>query len=242
MKKVEQSLTNDRPDESSRRQENRPLSLREYAFQEIRQQILSNKIAPGEPLVINRLAAELGISRTPVRESIHELAKTGLAELVPHKAAFATSYNTRDIEEIFQIRIALEVLAVELAIDQIPAEELKTLDRKLLEAEDRLEIGDAEPHIISDTYIHELILQYTTNQRLTYFVEELQDQLLRIRIFSAGRGIDHLRKSHSEHHAILKALQQRDGSAAREAMETHLRQAGQRIIELRTSENVTEQE
>lgn len=209
-----------------------PPSLREYAYEQIRQRILTSDLAPGEPLAADGLAAELGISRTPVREALQELAKEGLVQLVPHKGAFTARFTRRDIEEIFQIRVALEPLAAQLAAPNIPEEELAELEAELRETRSRLDEGDSAAHFDFDARLHQTVLRYSPNRRLAAQVGLLKDQLQLIWLFWAGHGLDHIRQSDEEHERLLEALRRRDGRAARQAMTTHLQAAGKRIADL----------
>lgn len=209
-----------------------PPSLREYAYQQIRQRILLAEAAPGEPLAADRLAQELGISRTPVREALQELAKEGLVELVPHKGAFAARFSRRDVEEIFQIRAALEPLAAETAAANIPQEELETLQAYLEETRKKLKMGDTAAHFDFDARLHDTVLRYAPNRRLASHVALLKDQLQLIWLVAAGLGRDHIHRSDEEHDQILTALARRDGPTARKAMAHHLTRAGRRIADL----------
>ena len=89
--------------------------LREVVAEEIRAMIMGGQIAPGERLIEDKLAAELGVSRNPVREAIRSLEATGLVDVVPRKGAYACLVDGNDIRQIQELRAAINGWAAELA-------------------------------------------------------------------------------------------------------------------------------
>src|SRR4051794_8529863 len=103
------------------------ISLRERAYRHIQRKILAGEIPSGGKVSEQSIAEELGISRTPVRSAIHELETEGLLEQVPRYGTIVRQADRRDIVELFDLRMALESFAAEIAADAISSEDLGTL-------------------------------------------------------------------------------------------------------------------
>lgn len=91
---------------------NEYLPLRDVVFQTLRQAILRGELKPGERLMEIHLAQKLGVSRTPVREAIRKLELEGLVLMIPRKGAIVAEITVQDLEDVLEVRMALEELAV----------------------------------------------------------------------------------------------------------------------------------
>ena len=106
--------------------------LRDVVFETLRDAIIKQVLKPGERLMEIQLADEMGVSRTPVREAIRKLELEGLVVMVPRKGAYVAGVSMKDIHEVYEVRAALEMLAVSLAAERITDEELDALERQVL--------------------------------------------------------------------------------------------------------------
>lgn len=93
--------------------------LYEKIFEVIKEKILMGILKPGDPLVEVKLAEELGVSRTPIREALRQLELEGLVYSIPHKGAFVAGVTAQDIEDIYTIRMLLDGLAARWAAQKI---------------------------------------------------------------------------------------------------------------------------
>ena len=105
------------------------LPLRDVVFNTLREAILKGELKPGERLMELQLAAKLGVSRTPIREAIRMLEQEGLAVTIPRKGAEVARMTEKDMEDVLQIRDALDELAASIACEQISEEELAVYKR-----------------------------------------------------------------------------------------------------------------
>ena len=103
------------------------LSLRDVVFRTLRQAILRGELKPGERLMEIRLANQLGVSRTPIREAIRMLELDGLVIMVPRKGAQVAQITEKDLNDVLEVRLGLEELAVKLACQRITESELQKL-------------------------------------------------------------------------------------------------------------------
>ena len=152
--------------------------LRDIVFETLRDAIINQTLKPGERLMEIQLADEMGVSRTPVREAIRKLELEGLVVMVPRKGAYVAGMSMKDIHEVFELRSALEGLAVTLAAERITDDELEELERQVVKESEERE-ADLDTIVFIDTTIHDMIYQAARNQRLVQFISILQEQLIR---------------------------------------------------------------
>jgi DNA-binding GntR family transcriptional regulator len=105
--------------------------LRQLAYEEVRSAILKGNLKPGDPLVEMDLSERLGVSRTPLREAMALLEHEGLIETIPYKGTFIASLDRKEVEDLYDLRMVLEIRALELAIGKIPYETLKHLEQEI---------------------------------------------------------------------------------------------------------------
>ncbi|MEU4509983.1 GntR family transcriptional regulator [Nonomuraea wenchangensis] len=129
-------------------------TLRDEVTAELRRRILSGDLAQGERLVEDRLAAALGVSRNPVRESIRVLAAEGFVEVVPRLGATVARLSAEEGEELFDVRMAVEGLAARLAARKRTPESARRLRAVLEQAKDAVENGQVERVADLNTAFH----------------------------------------------------------------------------------------
>jgi DNA-binding GntR family transcriptional regulator len=201
------------------------LTLTDNVYQALKRQILKLELAPGTRIRDEDIAAQLGVSRTPVREAILGLIRDGLVEVVPRSKTRVCTLSETDINQIFDLRIALESLAARLSAGRVPAGELANLDRLYRRAEAGLKGGDARSSLEFDHAMHQLILEYCGNPRLISMMGTVNDFVTLFRNLGAQtpthKGFNY------RHREILLALKRADGAAAAKAVEEHILMAKQ---------------
>lgn len=213
---------------SARRESN----LKERAHRAIRDAILRRDLSPGDMLAEQRIADQLGISRTPVREAIKALEKEGLLRSIPGKGVFVAETSAQDIVEIYQAREALECMAVRIAARTADPRVLEDLERTLPTPEQsRNADGDPAKVFQADMRIHQYIMSCTNNTRLIQMLSTLEGQVHQTRIL-APRDPRRFGSGTEEHRAIIRALLARDPDAAEEAMRQHLRNGRDHALRL----------
>jgi DNA-binding GntR family transcriptional regulator len=217
-----------------------PLPRRVHAT--LRSRLLDGTLVPGTRLDYKQLAQELGVSTTPVREAVTQLASEGFVDLVPRLGAVVRSLNHNTAAELFEVREAIETYAALKAAERLSSrhlellkQQLATMNRVFKEFQDsgKLSLEDAalEEFLDADLAFHKTVLLGARNPALARTVEESQVQS---RIFFADRGIheEHrLSMACQQHAEILEALERRDGRAAAEAMRGHIRTSLQLTLE-----------
>ena len=201
-------------------------------YQALRQAIVSSLMKPGERLNVDELAQKLGVSLTPVRSAIQQLANAGLVEIRPRSGTFVASLSPQDVEETFEIRCALECLAGEKAIANITPQKIKrlqellrTLRRPVRNEEDRSTHGRAN----SD--LHRGIVEAAGSRRLLEMYEALNAHIKIARIHSAEANWPmRMEQEESEHEEIVAALENRDARALVAALRKHIYRAKDALV------------
>ena len=203
--------------------------LREIVCEVLRDAIRGGVLKPGEWLKENDLADELLVSRTPVREAIRKLEQEGYVVTVPRRGAHVGSASIRDINEIFEIRAALEVLACELAAERITEEEQERLERLLVAIGRAIEEHDMERIVQTDIEFHELLYQAARNERLLAIIGNLREQLTRFRTISMSYP-GRLKATLEEHRSLVDAIGSGDARRARKMAAKHMENSEQTLL------------
>jgi DNA-binding GntR family transcriptional regulator len=215
----------------------RPQLLSEQVYQHLKTLILNNELESGAPIVEEHIAAQWGVSRTPLRSALTRLERDGLVEIFPHKGCFVRRILPDDIREMYQVREALEVTAVELATPLIPDEEIAAMEAHFVEIEIEIRRENYDLYIPSDAAFHAMIMKSVPNRLLITTLESIYDHLTRIRSFSHGLPGVHMYEAFQEHAAVLDAIKHRDPDAAGARMKTHIRNVTRRAIKLLNESN-----
>lgn len=198
-------------------------ALKQLAYEQLKAQIVSCRLLPGHVLSEQTLAEELGMSRTPVREALVQLGQDSLVKMTPRRGAFVAELSIQDIQEIFELREALETWAVRKVAGTVPRERLEEFQA----AFNRLQRGDPYQlggYIDVDEEFHRFLVLQAGNHRCETLFRNLQDQNQRIRILST-RQPGRLAETQTEHLAIVEALRQGECEGAAAAMASHIRKA-----------------
>ena len=172
------------------------------AYQTIRENILSLKYQPGHQIKEMPLAKTLKLTRTPIRKAIIRLANEGLVETFPNKGAFVTTLSKVEIDEIFEVREALELKAFHLAIRRACRDELDRIQHGIEESIQTFRLKEEEGYYPFNMDFHHEIIKLSKNNTLISIWEGLQIKLHRFRIRSGmmrGRTLNALK----EHQEIL---------------------------------------
>ncbi|NLY21189.1 MAG: GntR family transcriptional regulator [Tissierellia bacterium] len=179
--------------------------------------ILSNYFKDEIKLNEVQIAEMLDVSPTPVREAFRMLSSDGLVEIIPWKGVFIKKYTIEDLTELYQCREALEVLAVQLSIQKIDIKEIQSLKTKITSHSESVD----ERVKLSNT-IHEIILKWANNKRLTEMLSQLNSQLVYDRRMTAYDE-ERQKEIDSEHMEILNALMEKNEEKAVTSMQNHIR-------------------
>ena len=203
-------------------------NLSDEAYSILAKRIIGREFSAGVRLVETKLARDLGISRTPIREALNRLVQDGLIDLVPRKGAQVIQLKAKDVEEIYELRKVLEGFATEKATLLIKEKDLHQI-KELMEKGESSSEKKLEYYLNSDLKLHNLIINHCGNSRLIKILRNLQNFIHSFRILDAQYG-QRIKQAHEDHKAILKALSKKDARAARVLMEQHTENAKKNIL------------
>lgn len=207
-------------------------SLVEHAYAEIRQRILDNHYPPGSNALESTLAAELGISRTPLREALVRLQNEGLIELIPRHGMRVLPVSATDMKEIYEILSALESYAAELVARRKPGRlELKPLIDAIRDMEAALRADELESWAKADERFHKYLIEAAGNRLLVEAVQQYWDRVHRARMISL-RLRPKPDKSTREHMALVEMLRKGDPKGAVQVNRTHRERASRELLEI----------
>lgn len=197
------------------------LPLRDVVFKTLRQGILTGELKPGERLMEIHLAKRLGVSRTPIREAIRKLELEGLVIMVPRKGAQVAQISKKSLQDVLEVRRALDCLSAELACERMTEEDLDKL-REFCEAfEKATRTKDATTIAQTDVVLHDFIVKASRNERLVRLVSNLSEQMYRYR-YEYIKDANHHSRLIEEHREILEGLAKRDKEKAVAPVKLHI--------------------
>ncbi len=197
------------------------LPLRDVVFNTLRKAILTGQLKPGDRLMEVHLAKRLGVSRTPIREAIHKLEQEGLVTMIPRRGAEVARITERSLQDVLEVRRALDALSVELACERITAEQIGELTKACEQFEQATHSGDTAAVAKADVAYHDIIVKAAGNRRLQQLVNNLAEQMYRYR-FVYLKDISQHEMLVKEHQEILQYIRKRDKEGASQAARKHI--------------------
>lgn len=201
--------------------ENQNITLTEEIVSTIRNRILLGEYRIGEKLNESKIATELRVSRTPVREAIKQLEAEGLIDNVPNRGSYALGFSVKDIEDIYSVRAVVEGLAVRWAAEKISDEETV----KLRDAYDLMEFYTTKKNsrkvMEINKRFHEILYHASRSRFLIQTLKSYQEYVQQSRKATVYCE-ENLDTILAEHETILKAIEARDGNLAEMQIQRHL--------------------
>lgn len=197
------------------------LPLRDVVFHTLREAILKGDLKPGERLMELQLAAKLGVSRTPIREAIRMLEQEGLAVTVPRRGAEVAKMTEKDMQDVLQVREALDELAASIACELITEVEMEQLEQAAADFETATETKDVKRIADTDMVFHDIIYHATRNPKLVNILNNLREQMYRYRVeyLKDEENYPVLLKEHRE---ILAGFKERNTGMVTDSMRKHV--------------------
>lgn len=202
-----------------------PENLTRQAYRLIRDEIINGQLNSHKHLTEGYFAERFGISKSPIREALNLLESEGLIKIVPRRGAFVADFSIHDVEEIYELREALETLVVRDAV--INPKVLDRMRRALQAAKSCWEKGDKSGYIREDTAFHAILTEASSNSRLRRILENMRNQMLILRreTFELSSGI-----SLKQHLEVLNAIEKGQSATAAKLMAEHIRTVRQRLV------------
>ncbi|MEH7494372.1 GntR family transcriptional regulator [Neobacillus niacini] len=204
--------------------------LPQRAYLAVRHAIRHLQLPPGKTVLEREMAEILGMSRTPVRESLVRLETEGWVRLIPRRGFIVAPLVADDLQQIYEVVESLDGVAGRLATDRATHEELNQLEHLIKEQEIALERNDLLAWTDLDDQFHNYIVDLSQNPRLRGIVDSQSDQLYRARLYTIGYRP---KPTHSviEHKAILAVMRAGEPEAVRTMLQSHRYRARKEILE-----------
>jgi DNA-binding GntR family transcriptional regulator len=191
------------------------VTMKDQVYDTLRTLILNGKLVPGQPLVEAALSAQLGTSKTPLREAFLRLEADGLVVLSPHKGATVSPLSLKELRDSQFVRLALEVAAVPLIAKLITPAELEQARYCLARMRAETEAGDWDTYRLFHRQFHVVLFQATRNDALAKLLLDLFDGLQRYSQFCLERNAGYWHRDEREHHDAFAAVERGDVEAYR---------------------------
>jgi DNA-binding GntR family transcriptional regulator len=192
----------------------------EEAYRHIQRGLRLGRYKPGERLIPEEIAAEIGMSRMPVREAFRRLASDGLVLLRPNRGCVVAGLTVDELYEIFEIRSVLEGLAVRLAMPRIDEEELEDLER-LLDRMERAGQSGGSDWVVRHQEFHGRICALSQRPKLIHQIQALHvviEPYMRIWFDDVDKPLS----AREEHAAVIAALRSGNPRQAEQVMQDHI--------------------
>lgn len=209
----------------------KPMGLTQWAYMSIKQRIINGQYKPGNQLNIEELTAEMGISRTPVREALLRLKEEGLVSAVPRVGFFVCGMTREEFDELFELRQLIECYAAEQAASRMSEKDLSDLADLQKRSADMVQKGKLKQFNKLEEELHGRIIGSLQNHRISDVLGSVADLLYKERVYAMSSP-DNVRQSVDEHDRIIKALQARNAVRARQSMADHLHGVKARLAEM----------
>jgi DNA-binding GntR family transcriptional regulator len=204
-------------------------NLGEQVYNELKKMIIFHEIEPGERIIDKHLADDMGVSRSLVRQAFTILEKEELIKSVPRSGFYVKEISVKDIEEIYDIRKVLEKAATELAVTEIPEEEIEEVNEIFELAKEDLDKDHVRMFVKADTELHRMIVNNCGNTRLIKLINNYNDRFVYYRIVDLSR-VKRAKNAYFEHLEIFEAVKNREVEKAVELMGKHIEHAKEIII------------
>ncbi|OGO41075.1 MAG: hypothetical protein A2W36_02975 [Chloroflexi bacterium RBG_16_58_14] len=211
------------------------LDLTEQTYRVLREWILKRQIKPGEKISVEAIASGLGVSRTPVVNALKLLETDGLVEIHPRRGTFVTEVTARDIAELFEIRLLIELHAADVLFERAKSSEflerIKPALNQMKAAISEDEYMDYEAFITNDRDLHTMLVEMLDNRRLLSIYNDLN---VHMRIARAHylNTVENALQAQKEHEAMFEALANQDLDSLKKELCFHITTVKQRILEL----------
>lgn len=208
--------------------------LTEQTYRILKDKILRNQLKPGEQISVPDVALALGVSRTPVTDALKRLSNDGLVDIFPRRGTFVTQLTARDVAEIFDIRLMIELFAAEFIFEAGVVDQcLKAMEAPMSGMKQAIvgsDFQDYEAFMTNDRAFHTALVTLTGNNRLIRMYARLHVHTHGARVHFLDD--DNAQQAHNEHQAIVEAFMHGTGQQARSALSAHISVTKKRILDL----------
>lgn len=203
-------------------------TLRVGVTQRIRESIFNNELKPGDRIVETKIAKQLGVSQSPVREAIRELELMGLIENKPFRGCFVKKLSKKDIKDAYKLRAHLEMLAAFEAAENITDQQLNEMESLIIKMRTTAGAGKVKEFVELDISFHRMIIHIADNsllEKMWDMVNLAQWTFITTKI--SKRSLPDLA---DRHEYIYESLKKRDSEGASKCIKGHIEELGEDVL------------
>lgn len=202
--------------------------LTDRVYKNIKALVSTFRVPPGAKLSESELAAEFGVSRTPVREALNRLLKEGFLTFAPNRGFHCRLLDAREIFDLYEVRLMLETNAVRLAAERARDGDLNQLEEILRQSGAVPEDGPVDAQLDLDEEFHEGVAQLSGNKELARMLVNINARIRFTRLIDMIEG--RRSRTQAEHRRVLEALHRRDAARGIEVMQRHIARRLDQIV------------
>lgn len=199
----------------------RPKSLRDLVLENLRDRIVSGRLAMGQSLSERSISDELEVSKTPVREALAQLREEGLVQIEPQKGAKVFTLTEEEVEQICDFRMTIEFAAFQLALALNPDALASDMANVVHEMTKAMEAGEVHAYLDLDTAFHRIAFKHCGNEYLSASYERYEGKIAALRTHMAALP-EHTKLSFKEHIDLQKACEEMNLKALKSILEEHV--------------------
>ncbi len=199
-------------------------TIKDQIYQILRQQIIDGTLHPGDKIIEQDVADQLGVSRSPVREAIKQLVGDGLLSNIPNRGAFVKMLSAKEIQDIYDVRVLLEEYAIKHIDPELREKNYRQMQKMKAQIDAEIESSSVKKFETMDQDVHLMIIQMCGNQVIADTYNSLWGRIAFFRTMSLMSKERQMSSLH-QHAMILSSLLEGDDETAYEVMRTHLEEA-----------------
>lgn len=203
--------------------------IREIAYETLKHAIITGEIPAGVRIVETEYADLMHISRTPLREALRKLERDGLVEYVPRRGVVVRAFTIADVQEIYTIRNALEMLTLPAIVRNATPQDVASLREKLGQMDRQAELGDIEKLSTLARAFHAQLMRISKLNRILRVIEGQDEYITRFSALSIAKE-PRRQAAHREHYQLVELLEQKDLEGFQELMGKHIERSKENCL------------
>ena len=210
--------------------------IREIAYETLKHAIITGEIPAGVRIVETEYADRMHISRTPLREALRKLERDGLVEYVLRRGVVVRAFTIADVEEIYTIRNALEMLTLPAIIENATPEDIRALREKLHEMDDLLKQDDIESLSPLARAFHSQLTRISKLNRILRVIEGQDEYITRFSALSIAKE-NRRHAAHEEHYQLVDFVEKKDLHSFEQLMQKHIERSKRNCLQALADQN-----
>lgn len=207
-------------------------ALSDKVYEVLKKKILERELKPGDKVVVDEVAGQLGVSRTPVKDALNRLALEGLIDKVARRGTFVSTPSAQDVDELFDLRLLMESYAAEKVLEKGKADLFLAEMKKCMDNIDRIaqsDDPDYDAYLTWNRDLHWFLIKLADNNRLLQMYESLNIpiQVARVHYSHSIESVIHTQQGHQE---IYQAFENRDLEQVKQAIAAHINNVREAVL------------